>query len=1002
MLSRTVAAAFALATALALPAVTSAAPTGSTLLVGAAASGSFAALPIPVQGSGLGRRSTSADGRYVAFTSDANGLLDNDDNLVGHVYRKDRVTGEVLLVSRATGADGAQNNEYCGEPTISSDGARVAFSCSQVLSPQDTNANTDVYVRDVANATTTLVSKPAVVNAALDGHSDDPEISGNGQYVVFTSVAHNLVSGGPATGYHVYRRQIGGANALSLVDDPNGAALPNDDALGASISFDGARVAFNSRATNLVAGLTDANGYSDVFWHDFATSTTAIVSCIFGNSTKTADGYADSAEISGNGLYVVYTSNATNIGDGDADTQSDVHRRVLASTFIVLVDQSTGSVKASHYASSPDVDNSGDVVAFTSASPDLDAAGAGGSQVYVRRINTGTTELVSRATGAGAAASSASGVSVSADGTSVVFVSRGLSADGDPSVDGVYHRALAAPRTTSLVSRPAGAAPFANAGGYVASEGPGSLSADGRYAVFTAAAAGLPGASPDGPSEAWRRDNLTGEVVLVSRAAGAAGAPADGGVYGASISADGNRVAFATQATNLVPAAPGAAVYVRDIASATVTVASRPTGAGGALNISSGGAISGDGNRVAFLSSDAQLGTGDSVRHVVVRDLAAQATTVVGAEQHDGDAASPQLDFTGARATWEAATDTGQGPKAKKIGGSSETHVWVSDVPGTPARVDALTDDDSVGPTISADGSRVAFATYGALVGADTNTVSDIYVRDLLTGSVLRASLTDADEQGDTSSYEAQISADGASVAFSSNATNLVPGDVNGVQDVFVRDLAAQTTVLASRADGPAGATGTRGAGGPAVSADGGCVLFDTDDTGYLADLDPGVSRLWLRAVHGTCPAAAAVAPGTTPPVTKPPVVTPPKARAPVVSRFGAKPKRFRSRGRQPGTRFTFTLNRAASVRITIARLKQGHRAGRLCRSGRPSRRQKACTIARTVATIKLNGRTGTNRYAFTGKVRKKALAKGDYRATLIATGAGLSSRPVALKLKVV
>ena len=115
---------------------------------------------------------------------------------------------------------------------------------------------------------------------------------------------------------------------------------------------------------------------------------------------------------------------------------------------------------------------------------------------------------------------------------------------------------------------------------------------------------------------------------------------------------------------------------------------------------------------------------------------------------------------------------------------------------GAPANESAAQD----GISTSAGGSLVAFVSASsALVSDDTNGVRDVFVRDVDTGVTTRVSVGDGGQANGASS-NARISADGRYVVFTSQATNLVPGDTNGVSDVFLRDLAAGTTTSAIRA----------------------------------------------------------------------------------------------------------------------------------------------------------------------------------------------------------
>lgn len=144
---------------------------------------------------------------------------------------------------------------------------------------------------------------------------------------------------------------------------------------------------------------------------------------------------------------------------------------------------------------------------------------------------------------------------------------------------------------------------------------------------------------------------------------------------------------------------------------------------------------------------------------------------------------------------------------------------------------------DSSSPALSADGRYVAFASAASnLVSGDTNSATDIFVHDRATGQTSRVSISSGSQQGNGSSIEPALSADGEVVAFSSSASNLVPGDTNNNSDVFVHDRASDQTSRVS-----VSSTGTQGQGGstnPALSADGRIVAFEADASN--ANLVPG------------------------------------------------------------------------------------------------------------------------------------------------------------------
>jgi Tol biopolymer transport system component len=141
---------------------------------------------------------------------------------------------------------------------------------------------------------------------------------------------------------------------------------------------------------------------------------------------------------------------------------------------------------------------------------------------------------------------------------------------------------------------------------------------------------------------------------------------------------------------------------------------------------------------------------------------------------------------------------------------------------------------ESDGPVLSAAGRFVAFTSRaGNLVPGDTNGRQDVFVRDRQKGTTARVSVGTGDGQGNRESWEGELSADGRFVAFTSFARNLVPGDTNGFTDVFVRDRQTGTT---ERVSVGAGGQGDHESSHPALSADGRFVAFGS----FASNLVPG------------------------------------------------------------------------------------------------------------------------------------------------------------------
>lgn len=151
----------------------------------------------------------------------------------------------------------------------------------------------------------------------------------------------------------------------------------------------------------------------------------------------------------------------------------------------------------------------------------------------------------------------------------------------------------------------------------------------------------------------------------------------------------------------------------------------------------------------------------------------------------------------------------------------------------------------SGGATISDDGRYVAFTTNGVLLPADTNNSVDVYVKDIQTGAVVRANLSSAGAQGAQFCENARLSGNGRYVAFASFDTGFVPNDLNGVEDVFLRDLQTNTTTLVSVST--VGAQAGAACNNPSISADGRYVAFTSSATNLVPNDNNGLLDAFVR-----------------------------------------------------------------------------------------------------------------------------------------------------------
>ena len=987
-------------------------------------------------GQGGSRIVSDADGhRYVVFESHADGLSTADDDQVANVYVRDRTLGITSLVSRADGPGGAGANSDSTSPSISADGRWVAFqSAATNLAPGVSGAAEHIYVRDLLNGSTRLIDRfDGVDGAVANNDSFDPAITvvGGQSVVAFTSVANNLdgATGGFA---QVYVREEGPADT-TMVSQRNGLSVAgNGSSSNPSISTNGAVVAFQSAASDLVAG--DSNSNDDVFTRTPATSATLIASGGNGDSRNPS--------ISADGDEVAFTSTSTNLQANDTDPGEDVYARQFSTVTLRLVSRADGAlgVKGNQPSSQPSINDAGSVLAFTSAADNLLGAGADTNATADVFLRSGvfaanpSTIIVSRPLTASPAVESdgpSTSPSISrnpSNSTNLIAfetAADNMGADDENDFTQVYGRhfgLVVGPNPAIYFSRPSGADPFRSGvnASYLrapqrSNENVASMSQDGRFTVFLSAEDDLSSEDDDRFFNVYRRDNLTGETLLVSRADGAAGAAANGtsavagGVlssapFGApSISADGNRIAFPSAATNLVGDDSNGVpdVFVRDVAAGSTVLASRQAN-GAVIPVFSSGdpALSGDGNRVAFVTrfaGDALDGNNDP--DVYVRDLAAATTQLVSRKGPAGpagnDASSePAIDANGSHIAFTTSADDFSAIPDL----NTASDVWVRDVAAgqvalvsRAASSNTTAEDGSFAPAISADGNRIAFASNAANVvaGVDVNGgVRDVFLRDMGTATTSLVSATAGANgiSGNGGSERPSIDAAGTRVAFETAATDLVPGDANGRLDVLLRDTTALTTELVSRGAGPDGAQAAVGSGTASISGNGDCVAFETTADAFVA-MPAGTdhTRVLARALRGDCPfGPLAAAPGAPP--------ASPDTTPPVLSRVSIAPRRFlagrrvrpRTRTRPAiGGRLRFTLSEAASVTIRIDALLPGRRLRGRCVPPRRAPRGRVCTRAIRRGVLTRAGTQGANRVAITGRLRGKRLRPGPYRATL-------------------
>ncbi|MEU7908127.1 hypothetical protein [Actinoplanes sp. NPDC049118] len=323
--------------------------------------------------------SLSADGRYVAFQSDATDLVAGDTNGQADIFVRDLRAGVTTRVS-VDGA-GTQADNFSQSPSISADGRYVAFvsRASNLVPGGSTPLTADVYVHDRDSGTTTRVSVPAV-NPDEQYNNVQPAISPDGQFVVYASDSPRQVTGDTnrKSDIVLFDRQ---ANVRSRVSVAADGTQGNGSSYSPTISADNRYVSFASSGTNLVAG--DTNRRSDVFVYDRLLSRSVRVSAPSG--TVEANGDSSSPSISAEGGHVTYTSTASNLVEADTNGGGDVFVTDLSTgtTERVTVSDAGAQVNAAVTAP-PSISRDGRAVVFTSNAPGLAPRDAYWHQVYLR------------------------------------------------------------------------------------------------------------------------------------------------------------------------------------------------------------------------------------------------------------------------------------------------------------------------------------------------------------------------------------------------------------------------------------------------------------------------------------------------------------------------------------------------------------------------------------------------------------------------------------------
>lgn len=681
-----------------------------------------------------------------------------------------------------------------------------------------------------------------------DGNSLYPTMSADGETIVYQSSATNqLVLG------HFFAGDTNGVNdifsydvtsgAINRVSVGSGGNEANGHSTKPSISGDGGLIAYQSSASNLVIG--DSNGADDIFAYDVASGLTTRVSV--NSAGYQASGGSSMPAVSGDGGTIAFVSGASNLVTGDSNGLSDVFIHDVTSGMTTRVSVSSIGEQSNGSSSAPAISDDGHLVVFESTASNLVVGDSNGvSDVFVHNTTTGITVRVSVDSSGEQATSASSAPAICASGEIIVFESTAsnlVSGDTNGKSDVFMHNT-----TTDATTRVSVDSSGEQANG--ASNAP-SISADGSTVAFSSYGSDLVDGDTNGAADVFVYDIATASTTRVS--IDSDGDQAEARSDAPSLAEDGAVVTFHSWATDLVEADTNGKpdVFVRDTEAETTRRV-----AIGTTDFASGDAdISVDGNWITFVSGATNLVPGDSngTSDIFAYNVATGAITLVSVDSQGYQANHgsdwPVVSSNGSVVAYQSVAtnlvpgDTNDGGYAGN--GWSGTDVFMFDMASsttTRVSVDShggQANAESYAPSISADGGTIVYRSNATnLVSGDTNGGSDVFAYDVATGTTTRVSVSSSGQQADGVSYSPVISADGDTVVFESSAANLVTGDTNGRTDVFAHNLVTGVTTRVS----------VNGSGGqangdslnPSVSADGEVIAYESMSTNLAGGLPGG------------------------------------------------------------------------------------------------------------------------------------------------------------------
>jgi Tol biopolymer transport system component len=757
-----------------------------------------------------GGPSISPNGQWVSFDSLASNLVNNDNNSANDVFAYNVITKALYRVSVAQ-APATEGTGASFASSIADDGS-TSFTSYNALVPGATTAFQQVYVRKspAASPSTVLVSVNNGNTSSGNAPSLESTINAAGNKVAFTTQADDTVAAGSKTKGipDIVIRDLA-ANSSKLVsrDAKAGAA---------SLSPDGATVAFIAEAIGPNKGIYKVSTGGMAGPGDYTAACTSA-------ACQAKPKAAVLPSLNGNGSVLAFQSSAKY---NDLQINSDQVWTGPSAITLISHDRVDATKPANAPAINPSISPDGNYVAFESAADNLVGDDFNGAvDIFLAQpAAPGATVRVSVPSTGGEASGFAPAPTappaVSADGNIVAFESDSSNlVNGDTNgVTDIFVRDRGAGRTERISVATDGTQ------GNKGSFRPG-ISADGRFVVFESAASNLlaGGADSNNVKDVFLRDRQTNETKRISES----NAPSPS--QNPSISPNGKFIAFDsngnfgpiqgrnTNVTNVFRYSNAAAGGDGSI----LMVSTQPPGTKSPTRQAPNGkssfqpSVANEGS-VAFLSDATGLTGFDgddppgakpnytdvyvALPNGTVIKASMSNSTYQGADGNPhqspatGDSYRPSISADGTKVAFSS--DATNLPTAG-ADQNPDTDVFLRDIPGAAVRLVSQPPNGAAGgastaPAVNADGSVVAFVSSAPnLVPGDSNGQPDVFLTNMINGGISRVNLRPGAEgfQPDAASYMPGIAANGLIVAFGSSATNLVDGDANGAYDVFVRVL---------------------------------------------------------------------------------------------------------------------------------------------------------------------------------------------------------------------